>query len=133
MDPRDRDPMDPEIIQAGDTPRGAFVEVSVDRGGEAARFRCAISAAGRAVIQRILATQPFGATAGLPYRYFYAGQGSKGGGPNTPPTHLVYVRVEGERKARTIEFESPEDVVSVLQWFRQIPSLEFAAHLRAPA
>ena len=31
------------------------------------------------------------------------------------------------------EFDAPEDLVSNLQWFRQIPSLAFAAQLRAPA
>jgi len=125
----DRDPMDPEIIQAGETPRGDFVEVGVDRGGEVGRFRFAISAAGRALIQRVLATRPFESTVGFPYRYFYAGSGGHG----APITHLLYVRIERERSTRTIEFECPEDVVTALQWFRQIPSLEFAAHLRAPA
>ena len=121
--------MDPEILQAGDTPRGAFVEVGVDRGGEVGRFRFAISAPGRALIQQVLATRPFEAMAGFPYRYFYAGRGGHG----APVTHLLYVRIERDRSARTLEFECPEDVVTALQWFRQIPSLEFAAHLRAQA
>jgi hypothetical protein len=129
MDMNDRDPADPEIIQAGDTPRGAFAEVTVDRGGEAGQFRFAISAAGRALIQRILETRPFDAMVALPYRYFYAGQGGHG----TPLRHLLYVRIERGRDARTIEFESPEDLVTALQWFRQLPSLMAAAHLRAPA
>jgi hypothetical protein len=121
--------MDPEIIQAGDTARGAFVEVGVDRGGETGRFRFAVSGAGRALIQRVLATHPFGVMAALPYRYFYAGQGGYG----APITHLLYVRVERGPDVRTIEFESPEDVVTALQWFRQLPSLMAADHLRAPA
>jgi hypothetical protein len=129
MDMSARDPMDPEILQAGETPRGPFVEVAVSREGQVGRFRFAISAAGRAIIQRILGTRPFDAMAALPYRYFYAGHGGHG----APVTHLLYVRVELGGNARTIEFESPEDLVSALQWFRQIPSLEFAAHLRAPA
>lgn len=129
MDLNDRDPSDPEIIQAGETPRGAFVEVAVNRGGEVGRFRFAVSAAGRALVERILGTRPFNAMVDLPYRYFYAGQGGHG----APVTHLLYVRVERGRDARTIEFESPEDLVTALQWFRQIPSLAFAAHLRAPS
>jgi hypothetical protein len=129
MDTNDRDTSDPEIIQTGETPRGAFVEVAVLREGEVGRFRFAISAAGRALIERVLGTRPFGAMAALPYRYFYAGHGGHG----APVTHLLYVRVERGRDERTIEFESPEDLVSALQWFRQIPSLAFAAHLRALA
>lgn len=129
MDLNDRDPMDPEIIQAGDTPRGGFVEVAVDRGGEEGRFRFAVSPPGRVLVQRILGTRPFNATATLPYRYFYAGQGGHG----APVRHLLYVRVEQGRDVRTIEFECPEDLVTALQWFRQLPSLMAAAHLRAPA
>jgi hypothetical protein len=129
MDMNDRDPADPEIIEAGETPRGAFVEVAVSREGEVGRFRFAISPAGRAIIQRILGTRPFEAMAALPYRFFYAGHGGYG----APITHLLYVRVERGGSTRTIEFESPEDLVNALQWFRQIPSLAFAAHLQAPA
>lgn len=124
-----RDPMDPEITQAGDGPRGAFVEVAVDRGGEVGHFRFAISVAGRTVIQRVLGTRPFDAAVGLPYRYFYAGQGGYG----APITHLLYVRIECGADMRTIELESPEDLVTALQWFRQLPSLMAAAHLRALA
>jgi len=124
-----RDPMDPEIIQTGETPRGPFVEVAVSRGGEVGRFRFAASAAARALTQHILRTQPFNATGALPYHYFYAGHGGRG----APVTHLLYVRVERGTDDRTIEFDCPEDLVSALQWFRQIPSLAFAAHLRAPA
>jgi hypothetical protein len=121
--------MDPEIIQAGDTPRGPFVEVAVSREGEVGRFRFATSAAGRALIERIIGTRPFNAGATLPYHYFYAGHG----GHPAPLTHLLYIRVERGRDARTIEFDASEDLVSALQWFRQIPSLAFAAHLRALA
>lgn len=129
MDVSDRDPADPEIIQAGEKPRGAFVEVAVSREGQVGRFRFAISAAGRTIIERILGTRPFDAMGVAPYRYFYAGHGGYG----APVTHLLYVRVERGQSVRTIEFECTEDLVSALQWFRQIPSLEFAAHLRAPA
>jgi hypothetical protein len=124
-----RDPSDPEIVQTGETPRGPFVEVAVSREGEIGRFRFHSSPAGRAVVDRILGTRPFKATVALPCRYFYAGHGGRG----APVTHLLYVRVEQGEEARTIEFDSPEDLVSALQWFRQIPSLAFAAHLRAPA
>jgi hypothetical protein len=124
---RDRDPADPEILQAGDTPAGPFVEVAVQRGGETGRFRFGVSAAGRALVQRVLGTRPFDAMPGVPYRYFYAGQGGYG----APITHLLYVRVELGRDARTIEFESPADVVGALEWFRRLPSLSAAAHLRA--
>lgn len=128
MDLNDRDPSDPEIIQAGETPGGgAFAEVAVARGGETGRFRFAVSAAGRALIQRILGTRPFDASIALPYRYYYAGQGGHG----TPLKHLLYVRVERGRDERTMEFESPVDLVTALQWFRQLPSLMAAAHLRA--
>ena len=129
MEMNDLDPMDPEIIQAGDTPRGAFVEVGVDRGGEVGRFRFASSVAGRSVVQRILGLRPFDAANVQPYRYFYAGQGGHG----APITHLLYVRVERGRDVRTVEVESPEDLVTALQWFRQLPSLMAAEHLRAPA
>ena len=101
----------------------------MSRSGEVGRFRFAASAAARAVIQRILGTQPFKATGALSYHYFYAGHGGRG----APVTHLLYVRVERGSDDRTIEFDCPEDLVSALQWFRQIPSLAFAAHLRAPA
>src|SRR5438128_1476252 len=125
----ERDSADPEIIQVGETARGAFVEVVVSRDGEVGRFRFATSAAGRTVIQRVLGSRPFDAKVALPYHYFYAGHGGHG----APVTHLLYVRIERGRDTRTMEFESPEDLVSALQWFRQIPSLAFAAHLRAPA
>jgi hypothetical protein len=124
-----RDAMDPEIIQTGEALRGPFVEVAVSRSGEVGRFRFAVSATGRALVERILRTQPFKATGALPYHYFYAGHGGRG----APVTHLLYVRVERGSDDRTIEFDCPEDLVSALQWFRQIPSLTFAAHLRAPA
>jgi hypothetical protein len=124
-----RDPMDPEIIQAGDTPRGAFVEVAVDRGGEEGRFRFAISGAARAVIDRMLGTRPFKTTAGSPYRYFYAGKGGYG----APVTHLLYVRIEQGVETRTIELEAPGDLVDALQWFRQLPSLMAAESLRVVA
>src|SRR4051812_34202065 len=127
MDMRDRDPADPEILQAGETPTGAFVDVAVERGGAVERFRFEVSAAGRALVRRILGTRPFDATPDLPYRYFYAGQGGYG----APITHLLYVRIELGHDARTIEFESPADVVGALEWFRQLPSLAAAAHLRA--
>jgi hypothetical protein len=124
-----RDPADPELVLAGDTPGGAYVEVALERGGAAARFRFGISAAGRALAQRVLGARPFGAPPGPPYRYFYAGRGGYG----APITHLLYVRVELARDARTVEFESPADLVEALEWFRQLPSLAAAAHLRAPA
>ena len=125
----DRDLADPEIIHAGDKPGGAFVEVGLARGGETGRFRFGISAAGRALVERILATRPFGATPELPYRYFYAGQGGYGA---PPITHLLYVRIERGRDTRTLELESPGDLVAALEWFRQLPSLAAAAHLRVP-
>jgi hypothetical protein len=129
-----RDPADPELVLAGDTPGGAYVEVALERGGAAARFRFRISAAGRALTERVLGTRPFGAPPfdappGLSYRYFYAGRGGYG----APITHLLYVRVELALDARTLEFESPADLVEALEWFRQLPSLAAAAHLRAPA
>ena len=55
------------------------------------------------------------------------------GGYGAPITHLLYVRVERGRDARTIEFEAPADLVAALEWFRQLPSLAAAAHLRASA
>ena len=124
-----RDPMDPEIIQVGETPRGAFIEVAVSRSGEVGRFRFAASSAAHAVIQHVLGTQPFKVTASAPYHYFYAGHGGRG----IPVTHLLYVRIERGSDDRTMEFDCPEELVSALQWFRQIPSLMFADHLRAPA
>ena len=124
---RDRDASDPEILLAGDTPTGAFVEVALERGAETGRFRFGVSAAGRALVERVLGTRPFDAMPGLPYRYFYAGQGGHG----APITHLLYVRIELGRDARTLEFESPPDVVGTREWFRQLPSLAAAAHLRA--
>jgi hypothetical protein len=129
MDLNDRDLSDPELIQAGDTPSGAFIEVAVARGGETGRFRFASSPAGRALVERVLGTRPFDATVAAPYRYFYAGQGGHG----TPLKHLLYVRIERGPSERTIEFESPVDLVTALQWFRQLPSLMAAAHLKAPA
>ena len=125
----DRDSSDPEIVQAGETPRGPFVEVAVSRDGEIGRFRFRCSEAERTLVDRILGTRPFKATDALPHRYFYAGHGGRG----APVTHLLYVRIERGGEDRTIEFDAPEDLVSNLQWFRQIPSLAFAAQLRAPA
>lgn len=125
----DRDPSDPEIIQSGETPRGPFVEVAISRGGEIGRFRFRSSAAGCKLVDHILGRRPFNATSPLPYRYFYAGHGGRG----APVTHLLYVRIESGTESRTIEFDAPEDLVSALQWFRQIPSLAFAAQLRVPA
>jgi hypothetical protein len=124
-----RDPADPELLGAGDTPGGAYVEVALERGGAAARFRFGLSAAGRALAQRVLGTRPFGAPSEAPYRYFYAGRGGYG----APITHLLYVRVELAPAARTLDFESPADLVEALEWFRQLPSLAAAAHLRVPA
>ena len=124
-----RDPMDPEIIQAGETPRGPFVEVAVDRGGEEGRFRFAISDAARAVVDRMLNTRPFNTPADLPSRYFYAGKGGYG----LPMIHLLYVRIEHGGETRTIELEAPAELVDALQWFRQLPSLMAAAALRVPA
>ena len=106
-----RDPADPELLQAGDTPTGAFVDVALERGGAVGRFRFGVSAAGRALVQRILGTRPFDAAPDLPYRYFYAGQGGYG----APITHLLYVRVEHGREARTLELESPADLVGTLE------------------
>jgi hypothetical protein len=128
-DMSERDLSDPELLHAGDSPTGPFAEVALQRGGVVDRFRFGISAAGRALVQRVLGTRPFDATTDLPYRYFYAGQGGYG----APITHLLYVRVEHGRDARTLEFESPADLVAALEWFRQLPSLAAAAHLRAPA
>jgi hypothetical protein len=125
----DRDPSDPEIIQAGETPRGPFVEVAVNREGETGLFRFRSSPAGRTLVDHILETRPFKTAAAVPYRYFFAGHGGRG----APVTHLLYVRIERGTESRTIEFDAPEDLVSALQWFRQIPSLAFAAQLRAPA
>ena len=124
-----RDPMDPEIIQTGETPRGPFVEVAVDRGGEEGRFRFAVSGAARAAIDRVLGTRPFNALAGSSHRYFYAGKGGYG----LPLTHLLYVRIEHGVETRTIEVAAPEELVNALQWFRQLPSLMAAAALRVPA
>ena len=121
-----RDPMDPEIIQAGETPRGPFAEVAVDRGGEEGRFRFAISDAACVVIDRMLRTRPFKTPSDLPYRYFYAGKGGYG----LPMIHLLYVRIEHGSETRTIELEAPADLVDALQWFRQLPSLMAAAALR---
>ena len=123
-----RDLADPELIHAGDTPGGAFVEVGLERGGETGRYRFGISPAGRALVERVLATRPFDPAPELPYRYFYAGQGGHG----APITHLLYVRIERGRDTRTLELESPGDLVAALEWFRQLPSLAAAAHLRAP-
>jgi hypothetical protein len=124
-----RDTSDPEIVQAGETPRGPFVEVAVSREGETGRFRFRSSPAGRTLVEHILETRPFNPTVALPYHYYYAGHGGRG----APVTHLLYVRIERGSEERTMEFDAPEDLVSNLQWFRQIPSLAFAGHLRAPA
>ena len=124
-----RDTSDPEIVQSGETPRGPFVEVAVSREGEVGRFRFRSSAAGRTLVEHILETRPFKATVALPYHYYYAGYGGRG----APVTYLLYVRIERGGEERTMEFDAPEDLVSNLQWFRQIPSLAFAAQLRAPA
>ena len=124
-----RDPMDPEIIQTGDTARGPFVEVAIDRGGEEGRFRFAVSAAARTVVDRMLATRPFNTLAGSPYHYYYAGKGGHG----WPVTHLLYVRIEHGVEMRTIELDAPLELVDALQWFRQLPSLMMAAALRVPA
>ena len=126
---RERDHADPEVIEAGDGPSGAFVVVGLERDGSDARFRFAISTMGRALVQRILGTHPFEATPGLPHRYFYAGRGGHG----SPITHVLYVRIERGGEARTKEFDSPADLVEALEWFRQLPSHAAAAHLRAPA
>ena len=124
-----RDTSDPEIVQAGETPRGPFVEVAVSREGETGRFRFRCSTAERTLVDRILATCPFKTTAELPCHFYYAGHGGRG----APVTHLLYVRIERGAEERTIEFDASEALVSNLQWFRQIPSLAFAAQLRAPA
>jgi hypothetical protein len=125
----DRDTADPEIIQTGDTAGGAFAEVALHRRGEDGRFRFGVSAAGRALVARVLDSRPFGAAPGAPYRYFYAGQGGHG----MPLVHLLYVRVERAGEERTLEFDAPADLVAALEWFRQLPSLGGAEHLRAPA
>jgi hypothetical protein len=125
----DRDTSDPEIVQAGETPRGPFVEVAVSREGETGRFRFRCSAAERTLVDRILTTHPFKTPTALPYHYYYAGHGGRG----APVIHLLYVRIECGTEERTIEFDASEALVSNLQWFRQIPSLAFAAQLRAPA
>ncbi|MBC7895292.1 MAG: hypothetical protein H7066_07750 [Cytophagaceae bacterium] len=121
-----RDLADPEVIQAGDSPSGAFVVVALQRAGAGARFRFAISAVGRDLVQRILGTRPFGEMPDVPHRYFYAGRGGHG----SPITHVLYVRIERGRDQRTNEFESPADLVDALEWFRQLPSLAAAAHLQ---
>jgi hypothetical protein len=123
-----RDRADPEVIETGDSPTGSFVMVALERAGAEARFRFAISALGRALVQRILGTHPFGAVSGTPYRYYYAGRGGHG----SPLTHVLYVRIERGSDQRTNEFESPADLVDALEWFRQLPSLAAAAHLRVP-
>ena len=64
---------------------------------------------------------------GLTYRDYYVGQGGRG----APLTHLLFVRVEQGRQARTIEFEAPPDLVGVLDWFRGLPDFEAATDLRA--
>jgi hypothetical protein len=125
-----RDPADPELIRAEHEGTSDFAEVALARSGEAANFRFDLSADGRALLQRVLGTRPFATIPGLVYRYFYAGQGGRGA---APVTHLLYVRIEQGRDARTIEFESPADVVGALEWFRQLPSLAAAAHLRVTA
>jgi hypothetical protein len=125
---RDLDPLAPEILETGAEPAGAFGEVALARGGETARFRFAVSVEGQAVLRRILNTRPFDAMPGLTYRYYYAAQGGRG----VPMTHLLYVRVEQGRQARTIEFEAPADLVGVLDWFRGLPDFEAATALRAP-
>jgi hypothetical protein len=122
-----RDPADPELLGAGHEHAGDFVEVGLERGGEVGRFRFGVSGQGRALVQRVLEARPFGATPGLAYRYFYAGQGGYG----TPVTPLLYVRVEHGPDVRTLELESPEDLARGLEWFRRVPNLAAAAHLRA--
>jgi hypothetical protein len=124
-----RDTADPEIVDAGETPRGAFIEVAVSREGETGRFRFRCSSAERTLVDRILTTRPFKTTTALPYHYYYGGHGGRG----APVIHLLYVRIEQGGEQRTIEFDASEALVSNLQWFRQIPSLAFAAHLSAPA
>ena len=124
----ERERLDPEVLEAGDGPKGAFVVVSLVRAGVEARFRFAISALGRTIVQRILSTRPFDASGGLPHRYFYAGRGGHG----SPITHVVYVRIERGAEQRTNQFESPADLVDALEWFRQLPSHQAAAHLLAP-
>src|SRR5689334_18579453 len=124
---RDRDPHAPEILRVGNEPAGDFAEVALTRGGEIGRFRFSVSTAGKAVVQRILATRPFDAMPGLTYRYFYAGQGGQG----SPVRHLLYVRVEQGHDVRTLEFEAPVVLVGVLEWFRGLRDLEADVHLRA--
>jgi hypothetical protein len=123
------DSADPELVDAVHDSAGDYVEVALDRGGDVGRFRFGTSSIVRALVQRILGTRPFDAASGLPYRYFYAGQGGHG----LPMRHLLYVRIELGPDARTMEFESPWELVETLEWFRQLPSLSAAAHLRAPA
>jgi hypothetical protein len=124
---RDPDPLAPEILETGHEPAGDFAEVALARGGDVQRFRFGVSAQGKSVLQRVLATRPFDTMSGLTYRYYYAGQGGRG----DPVTHLLYVRVEQGRQAHTVEFEAPADLVGVLDWFRRLPDFEPAVHLRA--
>jgi hypothetical protein len=123
-----RDIADPEVLQAGDSPTGSFIVVALQRAGAEARFRFAISAVGRALVEVILGTRPFDAMPEESYRYFYAGRGGFG----SPMTHLLYVRIERGRESRTNTFESPADLVDALEWFRQLPSHAAASHLLAP-
>jgi hypothetical protein len=123
-----RDIADPEVLQAGDSPTGSFIVVALQRAGAEARFRFAISAVGRALVEVILGTRPFDAQPDESYRYFYAGRGGFG----SPMTHLLYVRIERGRESRTKTFESPADLVDALEWFRQLPSHAAASHLLAP-
>jgi hypothetical protein len=126
---RDRDPLAPELLTAGESGAGAFAEVALRRDGETQRFRFGISEPALAVLRSILATRPFDAMPGVRHRYFYAGQGGRGG---EQATHLLYVRVEQGRDVRTLAFEAPRELVGVLHWFRQLPTLAAAAHLVAP-
>ena len=126
---RDRDSSAPELLSAGQSREGMFAEVALERDGMSQRLRFGISAEALSVLRVILGSRPFDTMPGLHYRYFYAGQGGRGGDEGV---HLLYVRVEQGQDARTLTFDAPRDLVGVLQWFQDLPTLSAAEHLVAP-
>jgi hypothetical protein len=120
--------MAPELLAAGESPAGAFAEIGLEREGERRRFRFGVTEPSLAVCRRVLTTRPFDGMPGVPYRYFYAGQGGRGG---NPITHLLYVRIEQGREGSTLEFEAPRELVGVLDWFSRLPAHAAAEHLLA--
>ena len=115
-----------EFIDAFEREGRYFSIVGVPEGISRTKFQFGISRAGYVALKKILSFRPLTNMPGLKYRYFC----NRSIGRRSSSAVSLSIRCEVEGKAKSFDFEIPEDLASNLQWVIELEDFDDARHLQ---